>query len=91
MAPLAALIARLKGAKLVIQTHGIEAWPRPPRLQRAALEAADLVLCVSRYTRAGAVLGRRRYRARARPRRPEYRGRGIYTRRELVTSCSVGP
>ena len=56
MAPLAALIARLKGAKLVIQTHGIEAWPRPPRLQRAALEAADLVLCVSRYTRA-AVLG----------------------------------
>jgi len=56
MAPLAVLIARLKGAKLVIQAHGIEAWPRPPRLQRAALEAADLVLCVSRYTRA-AVLG----------------------------------
>ena len=56
MAPLAAVIARLKGAKLIIQTHGIEAWPRPSRLQRAALEAADLVLCVSRYTRA-AVLG----------------------------------
>ena len=52
MAPLAALIARLKGAKLIIQTHGIEAWPRPSRLQRAALEAADLVLCVSRHTRA---------------------------------------
>ena len=52
MAPLAALIARLKAAKLVMQTHGIEAWPRPTRLQRAALESADLVLCVSRYTRA---------------------------------------
>ena len=52
MAPLAALIARLKGAKLIVQTHGIEAWPRPSRLQRAALEAADLVLCVSRHTRA---------------------------------------
>jgi phosphatidylinositol alpha-1,6-mannosyltransferase len=52
VAPLAALITRLKGAKLIVQTHGVEAWPRPSRLQRAALEAADLVLCVSRYTRA---------------------------------------
>jgi phosphatidylinositol alpha-1,6-mannosyltransferase len=52
MAPLAALIARLKDAKLIVQTHGVEAWPRPSRLQRAAPEAADLVLCVSRYTRA---------------------------------------
>ena len=52
MAPLAAEVARLKGAKLVLQTHGIEAWSRPSRMQRAALEEADLVLCVSRYTRA---------------------------------------
>jgi phosphatidylinositol alpha-1,6-mannosyltransferase len=52
MAPLAWLIARLKRAKLVIQMHGIEAWARPSRLQRAATEASDLVLCVSRYTRA---------------------------------------
>ena len=52
MAPLAALITRLKGAKLIVQTHGIEAWRRPSRSQRAALEAADLVLCVSRHTRA---------------------------------------
>jgi phosphatidylinositol alpha-1,6-mannosyltransferase len=52
MAPLAALIARLKGAKLIIQAHGIEAWPRPSRIQRTAMERADLVLCVSRYTRA---------------------------------------
>jgi phosphatidylinositol alpha-1,6-mannosyltransferase len=56
MAPLAWLIARLKRARLVIQMHGIEAWPRPSRLRRAATEAADLVLCVSRHTRA-CVLG----------------------------------
>lgn len=52
MAPLAALIARLKAAKLIIQTHGVEAWPRPSLLQREAVESADLLLCVSRYTRA---------------------------------------
>lgn len=52
LAPLAALIARLKGSRLLIQTHGIEAWQRPNRLHRAAVEAADLVLCVSRHTRA---------------------------------------
>jgi phosphatidylinositol alpha-1,6-mannosyltransferase len=52
MAPLAAFIARQKHAKLVIQTHGIEAWEKPTRMQRAALQTADLVLCVSRYTRA---------------------------------------
>jgi phosphatidylinositol alpha-1,6-mannosyltransferase len=52
MAPLAWLIARLKRARLVVQIHGMEAWPRPPLAQRAAVEAADLVLCVSRHTRA---------------------------------------
>ena len=52
MAPLAALIARLCGARLVVQTHGIEAWPRPSRAVRWATERADLVLAVSRYTRA---------------------------------------
>jgi phosphatidylinositol alpha-1,6-mannosyltransferase len=56
MAPLARLIARLKRARLVVQMHGIEAWPTPGALQRRAVEAADLVLCVSRRTRA-AVLG----------------------------------
>jgi phosphatidylinositol alpha-1,6-mannosyltransferase len=55
MTPLAWLIARLKGAKLIVQLHGIEAWPRPSRLRRTATEAADLVLCVSRHTRACAV------------------------------------
>ena len=52
IAPLAALVTRLKGAKLIVQAHGIEAWPRPSQAQRTALEAADLVLCVSRHTRA---------------------------------------
>jgi phosphatidylinositol alpha-1,6-mannosyltransferase len=52
MAHLAAVIARLKGAKLVIQMHGTDAWARPSWPQRMAVEAADLVLCVSRHTRA---------------------------------------
>nr|UXE45143.1 D-inositol-3-phosphate glycosyltransferase [uncultured bacterium] len=52
MASLAMHIARLKGAKLIVQTHGIEAWPRPTVRQREAVESADLVLSVSRHTRA---------------------------------------
>lgn len=52
MAPLAAVVARLNGAKLIVQTHGVEAWPRPTGDRRAGLEAADLVLSVSRHTRA---------------------------------------
>ncbi|MFZ0845989.1 MAG: glycosyltransferase family 4 protein [Pseudolabrys sp.] len=52
MAPLAMLIARLKGAKLIMQMHGIEGWQRPSPLTRKAVETADLVICVSRHTRA---------------------------------------
>ena len=52
MAPLAALMARLCGAKLMIQLHGIEIWKAPSMAQRSALERADLLLCVSRDTRA---------------------------------------
>ena len=52
MASLAALIARLKNAKLIVQTHGIEAWPRPTPRQCSAVDSADLVLSVSRHTRA---------------------------------------
>jgi phosphatidylinositol alpha-1,6-mannosyltransferase len=51
MAPLAWLAARLAGARLVMQMHGIEAWKRPSALRRAAVESADSVFCVSRYTR----------------------------------------
>jgi phosphatidylinositol alpha-1,6-mannosyltransferase len=52
MAPLALPFARRHRAKLIVQMHGIEAWPRPGLLQQRAVEAADLILCVSRYTRA---------------------------------------
>ena len=52
MAPLAWLAAKFAGARLVIQTHGIDAWPRPSRLVRRACEQASIILSVSRYTRA---------------------------------------
>lgn len=51
MTPLAALVARLAGARLMVQLHGIEIWVEPTTLQRRALEAADLLICVSRDTR----------------------------------------
>jgi phosphatidylinositol alpha-1,6-mannosyltransferase len=55
MASVAAAIARLKRAKLIIQMYGVEAWQHPSRVQRAAVGTADLVLCISRYTRARVV------------------------------------
>jgi phosphatidylinositol alpha-1,6-mannosyltransferase len=51
MAPLGALVARFSGAKLVIQVHGIEVWGQIRGLRRAALEAADWIVSVSRDTR----------------------------------------
>lgn len=55
MAPLAALIAYLVGARFMVQLHGIEIWAEPTKLQRRALEAADLLICVSRDTRSRAL------------------------------------
>jgi phosphatidylinositol alpha-1,6-mannosyltransferase len=52
MAPLGWVAAKLSGAKLVIQTHGIEAWSRPSRLERWVCEQAAMILSVSRHTRA---------------------------------------
>lgn len=52
MAPLGVIAAKLAGAQLIIQTHGIEAWQRPGKLVRASSAAAALILSVSRYTRA---------------------------------------
>jgi phosphatidylinositol alpha-1,6-mannosyltransferase len=49
-APLAAALANRR--KLWIQAHGIEAWPEPRSPMRYAVERADLVTAVSRYTRA---------------------------------------
>jgi phosphatidylinositol alpha-1,6-mannosyltransferase len=51
MAPLGWLAAKLAGAHLVMQMHGIEAWPRPSNLARRACESAALILNVFRYTR----------------------------------------
>ncbi len=51
MAPLAHLLARLFNARLIVQTHGVETWDAPSPLRRRGLEAADLVLAVSRDTR----------------------------------------
>jgi phosphatidyl-myo-inositol dimannoside synthase len=51
IAPLATLIAKLLGARLWVQVHGIEAWQEPSWLDRRALETAALITSVSRYTR----------------------------------------
>lgn len=50
--PLARVLARLVGAKLVSQLHGTEVWGPVARWQLRALESSDLVLTVSRDTRA---------------------------------------
>lgn len=50
--PLAFLLARLVGAKLISQLHGTEVWEPMTFMQRKALEASDLILTVSRDTRA---------------------------------------
>jgi phosphatidylinositol alpha-1,6-mannosyltransferase len=51
MAPLAAGIAKLLGARLWVQVHGIEAWKELSDLHRRSAQGADLVTSVSRYTR----------------------------------------
>ncbi|MCW5713927.1 MAG: glycosyltransferase family 4 protein [Bauldia sp.] len=54
-APLARAAARLRGSRLLVQLHGIDAWTAPRRQARKAFERADLVLSVSRFTRAAAL------------------------------------
>ncbi len=51
MAPLAVLAAARARAPYWLHVHGIEAWKRPRRLLRWAVERARLVTAVSRYTR----------------------------------------
>jgi phosphatidyl-myo-inositol dimannoside synthase len=51
MAPLAALIAKLVGAKLWVQVHGTDAWQELSALCRRSIETAAIVTSVSRYTR----------------------------------------
>ena len=50
--PLAVLLAKISGAKLVSQLHGIEVWESLPRRHLQPLQLSNLVLCVSRDTRA---------------------------------------
>jgi phosphatidylinositol alpha-1,6-mannosyltransferase len=51
MAPLAALIAKLVGARLWVQVHGTDAWQELSAVCRHSVETAALVTSVSRYTR----------------------------------------
>lgn len=46
------VIAKLVGAKLISQVHGTEIWGEVKSIHRRSLNAADLVLTVSRDTRA---------------------------------------
>jgi phosphatidylinositol alpha-1,6-mannosyltransferase len=55
LAPVAAWVARRAGCRWWLQLHGIEAWHRPGRLRRAAAGRADLLVAVSRCTRARAL------------------------------------
>lgn len=48
--PLAHTLAKLVRTKLISQLHGVEIWGPLPNERRAALDASDLVLCVSRDT-----------------------------------------
>jgi phosphatidyl-myo-inositol dimannoside synthase len=50
--PLARHISWLTGARLVSQLHGTEVWGQLRQDHIAALRASDLILCVSRNTRA---------------------------------------
>jgi phosphatidyl-myo-inositol dimannoside synthase len=51
MAPLGAALAKLLGVPLWIQVHGIDAWHGLSPVHRWAIETADIVTSVSRYTR----------------------------------------
>lgn len=55
LAPLAAGLAHATGAALWVHLHGIEAWQPANSLVRRAVESADVVTAVSRYTRARAL------------------------------------
>ncbi len=55
MMPLAAILAKILGAKLLLQLHGIDAWDAPGRIHVWAANQADMIFCVSRYTRARAL------------------------------------
>lgn len=51
MTPLALFLAWAWNAKLWVQMHGIDCWETPGYFIRTACERAELITCVSRYTR----------------------------------------
>lgn len=51
MAPLAATIARITGARIWLHLHGVEAWSRPGSMIEKSLKSMSLVSMVSRFTR----------------------------------------
>lgn len=51
MTPLAWAVAALLRKPLWVQLHGLEAWQKPSPAIRYAVERADLITVVSRYTR----------------------------------------
>jgi phosphatidylinositol alpha-1,6-mannosyltransferase len=51
MAPLARFLAWAWSAKLWVQMHGIDCWESPGYFVRSACDSAELITCVSRYTR----------------------------------------
>ncbi|MBD3380278.1 MAG: glycosyltransferase [Candidatus Omnitrophica bacterium] len=55
MAPLGLMAARLAGASFWLQAHGRDVFNEPSRMRKRALEKADLLTCVSEYSR-GSIL-----------------------------------
>lgn len=51
MAPLAVLIGKLLRKPVWLQVYGIDAWDKPDPLKHWAVERADLITSISRYTR----------------------------------------
>lgn len=49
--PVAALVKRLTGGRLVLEAYGIEAWQRRPGLRSWGTGEVDLVISISRFTR----------------------------------------
>ena len=51
LAPVAAVLAACWNIRFCVQVHGIDAWQQPSRWRRKAIERADMITAVSRYTR----------------------------------------
>jgi phosphatidyl-myo-inositol dimannoside synthase len=49
--PVAALLKRLTGSKLILEAYGFEIWQRLPGMRSWGTHDVDLVISISRYTR----------------------------------------